>query len=144
MTTTFSPKRPYFLRALHEWLTDNELTPYLMVDSTHEGLQAPIEYAQDGKLVLNIGYIATKDLMIDNDYISFSARFGGVSQEIWIPMASVIGIFAKEDQKQALFFDPNEYANVVNSAVKEDKPKTKTTTNKSTTNKSKPTLKIIK
>lgn len=146
MMTTFSPKRPYFLRALHEWLTDNELTPYLMVDSTHEGLQAPIEYAQDGKLVLNIGYIATKDLMIDNDYISFSARFGGVSQEIWVPMASVIGIFAKEDQAHALFFDPKEYANVAsfNATVKEDKPKAKTTTNKATTNKPKPTLKIIK
>lgn len=104
-----SPKRPYFIRALHEWLTDNEFTPYLLVDISHDELVAPTQYAQDGKLVLNASYTATKDLHIGDDAISFSARFGGVSEDLWLPMASVMGIFAKEDQSHALFFDPSEY-----------------------------------
>ncbi|OOR91080.1 ClpXP protease specificity-enhancing factor [Moraxella caviae] len=107
-----TPTRPYFIRALHEWLEDNDLTAYLMVDATHPDLHAPTEYAQDGRLVLAASYQATKDLHIDNDAISFAARFNGVSQDIWIPMAAVLGIYAKEDPSRALFFDPSEYADV--------------------------------
>lgn len=107
--SNLSPKRPYFIRALHEWLTDNDFTPYLLVDISHSELVAPTQYAQDGRLVLNASYTATKDLHIDDDAISFSARFGGVSEDLWLPMASVMGIFAKEDQSHALFFDPSEY-----------------------------------
>lgn len=103
------PKRPYFIRALHEWLSDNNFTPYLMVDATHSDLIAPLEYAQDGRLVLSISYAATKDLFIDNDGISFAARFGGVSRDIFVPMPAVMGLFAKEAQEHALFFDPSEY-----------------------------------
>lgn len=107
--SNLSPKRPYFIRALHEWLTDNDFTPYLLVDISHSELVAPTQYAQDGRLVLNASYTATKDLHIGDDAISFSARFGGVSEDLWLPMASVMGIFAKEDQSHALFFDPSEY-----------------------------------
>lgn len=113
--TSETPKRPYFVRAMHEWLTDNDFTPYLVVDTNYEGVVAPFEYAQNGQLVLSISYTATKDLYIDNDALSFSARFGGVSQDLWIPMGAVLGIFAKEDQTQGLFFDPQEYANVPKS-----------------------------
>lgn len=133
--TTFSPKRPYFIRAMHEWLNDNELTPYLMVDAAHPDLVAPIEYAQDGRLVLNASYTATHNLHIDNDAISFSARFGGVSQDLWLPMAAVLGIFAKEEQSHALFFDPNEYKDVDTTHS--------TTDNKDPSQKANP-LKIIK
>lgn len=75
---TSNPKRPYFIRAMHEWLSDNSYTPYLMVDTNIPNLLAPTEYAQDGKLVLAISYQATHNLLIDNDSISFAARFGGV------------------------------------------------------------------
>lgn len=104
-----SPKRPYFVRAMHEWLTDNGFTPYLMVDISTDGVHAPTQYAQEGRLVLAISYQATKDLFMDNDCISFSARFGGVSEDVWIPMQAVVGIYAKEDSSHALFFDPSEY-----------------------------------
>lgn len=114
-TTLINPKRPYFVRAMHEWLSDNDFTPYLVVDVNYDGLVAPTEYAQNGQLVLSISYAATKDLYIDNDALSFSARFGGVSQDLWIPMGAVLGIFAKEDQSEGLFFDPQEYANVPKS-----------------------------
>lgn len=117
------PKRPYFLRALHEWLSDNEFTPYVMIDATYEGVMAPLEYAQDGKLVLSLSYTATKDLVIDNDGIYFLARFGGVSQSVSLPMASVLGIYAKEDQSHAVFFDPSEYPAVLSGDNKPKKPK---------------------
>lgn len=104
-----SPKRPYFVRAMHEWLTDNGFTPYLMIDTTHEQVIAPKGYDQDGRLVLAISYQATKDLFMDNHAISFASRFGGVSHNIWVPMQAVIGIYAKEDSSQAFFFDPSEY-----------------------------------
>lgn len=104
-----SPKRPYFVRAMHEWLTDHNFTPYLMVDIHTHGVHAPTQYAQEGRLVLAISYQATKDLFMDNTAISFSARFGGVSEDVWIPMQAVIGIYAKEDSNHGLFFDPNEY-----------------------------------
>ncbi|MDO4250911.1 MAG: ClpXP protease specificity-enhancing factor [Moraxella sp.] len=136
MTT---PKRPYFLRALHEWLTDNEFTPYLMVDATHTDVVAPLEYAQEGRLVLAISYQATHELLIDNDAISFKGRFGGVSQEVWIPMAAVMGVYAKEDTTHALFFDPSEYANVSQTTKKDS-----TSLEKNASTPKKSGLKILK
>lgn len=105
----YTPKRPYFLRAAHQWLTDNDLTPYLVVDVNHPHLVAPTEYAQNGTLTLNISYSATHNLVIEDDCLHFSARFGGVSKDLWIPMAAVWVIFAKEDPEQIFHFDPEEY-----------------------------------
>lgn len=105
-----SPKRPYLVRAMHEWLSDNGFTPYLMVDSTNPNIIAPLQYAQENRLVLAISYQATKDLFIDNQGISFNARFGGVAQDVYIPMQAVLGIYAKEDHTEGFFFDPSEYA----------------------------------
>lgn len=107
----YSPQRPYLLRAFHEWLSDNDLTPYLVVDTNHPNLVAPTQYAQNGTLTLSISHAATHNLLIDNEFLSFSARFGGVSQDLWIPMAAVLAIFAKEDTSQMLGFDGSEYAN---------------------------------
>ena len=104
-----TPKRPYFVRAMHEWLSDNSFTPYLLVDATYPQPLAPSEYAREGKLVLAISYQATNNLMIDNDALSFQGRFGGVSKDIWIPMQAVEGIYAKEDPNEGFFFDPSEY-----------------------------------
>ena len=105
-----SPTRPYMIRAIYEWIEDNYLTPYLMVDATMEGVQVPTEYVQEGRIVLNIASRATGNMTMDNDYVGFSARFGGVSRDIWVPVQAVIGIYAKENS-QGMFFDPNEYDN---------------------------------
>lgn len=115
----FNPKRPYFIRAMHEWIEDNGLTTYIMVDTSSKNLIAPIQYAQEGRLVLAISYQATKDLMIDNTAISFSGRFGGIAQDVWVPISAVLGIYAKEEPEHGLFFDPNEY-----EGVDEDAPPT--------------------
>ena len=109
-TTSISPTRPYMVRAIYQWIEDNELTPYLMVDATADNLQIPVEHVQDGRIVLNIASRATGNMSMENDYINFSARFGGVSQEIWVPLIAVLGIYAKENS-QGMFFDPNEYDN---------------------------------
>lgn len=109
-TTSITPTRPYMVRALYQWIEDNALTPYLMVDATAEDVQIPREHVQDGRIVLNIASRATGNMSMENDYINFSARFGGVSQEIWVPLTAVMGIYAKENS-QGMFFDPNEYEN---------------------------------
>jgi len=127
-TTSLTPTRPYMVRALYQWIEDNALTPYLMVDATAKNVQVPTEHVQDGRIVLNIASRATGNMRIDNDYIQFSARFGGVSQEIWVPLTAVMGIYAKENS-QGMFFDPNEYDNYVPeeqyTTPKADKPKPK-------------------
>ncbi|MGP9543573.1 MULTISPECIES: ClpXP protease specificity-enhancing factor [unclassified Psychrobacter] len=109
-TTSITPTRPYMVRALYQWIEDNALTPYLMVDATADNVQIPTEHVQDGRIVLNIASRATGNMSMENDYIHFSARFGGVSQEIWVPLTAVMGIYAKENS-QGMFFDPKEYDN---------------------------------
>ena len=109
-TTSITPTRPYMVRALYQWIEDNALTPYLMVDATAENVQIPTEHVQDGRIVLNIASRATGNMSMENDYIHFSARFSGVSQEIWVPLIAVMGIYAKENS-QGMFFDASEYEN---------------------------------
>ena len=111
-TTSITPTRPYMVRALYQWIEDNALTPYRMVDATADNVQVPKEHVQDGRIVLNIASRATGNMSMENDYIHFSARFGGVSQEIWVPLTAVMGIYAKENS-QGMFFDPNEYDDYV-------------------------------
>lgn len=105
-----TPTRPYMIRAIFEWLEDNLLTPYIMVDTSVPNVDVPTEHIQDDRIVLNIASQATGNLTIDNDYVHFNARFGGVSREIWVPIPAVMGIYAKENS-QGMFFDPSEYAN---------------------------------
>lgn len=103
MTST----RPYLLRAIHEWIIDNGLTPYLLVDATHDKVEVPQEYVNDGKIILNISPNAVNKLQLDNDWISFSARFSGRSVEIFIPVAATLAIYAKENGK-GMVFQPEE------------------------------------
>ncbi|HWT28833.1 MAG TPA: ClpXP protease specificity-enhancing factor, partial [Methylophilaceae bacterium] len=95
--------KPYLVRALHEWCMDNALTPHLLV-KVDGRTRVPLAYVKDGEIVLNLSYSATKGLNIENEAISFSARFGGVSQNLYIPMSAVRGIFARENG-QGMFFE---------------------------------------
>ena len=87
---------PYLIRALYEWCCDSGLTPYITV-KTDASTKVPIEYVKNGEIVLNIGADATRNLKIGNDLVQFSARFGGVSREISVPITAIAGIFAKEN-----------------------------------------------
>lgn len=100
--------RPYLVRALYEWITDNGLTPYLLVDAEREGLHAPLEYADNGKLVLNIAPRAVRDLNVGNDVITFSARFGGVARDVSVPIPAVLAIYARENGQGMLFTERDE------------------------------------
>ncbi|GAF54625.1 LOW QUALITY PROTEIN: stringent starvation protein B [Psychrobacter sp. JCM 18901] len=130
-TTSITPTRPYMVRALYQWIEDNALTPYLMVDATADNVQIPTEHVQDGRIVLNIASRATGNMSMENDYIHFSARFGGVSQEIWVPLTAVMGIYAKENSQGMFFskridnYQPEDDSAPMsnNSAIKTPKPK---------------------
>jgi stringent starvation protein B len=87
--------KPYLVRAICEWCADNGLTPYLAV-KVNAQTRVPAAYVKNGEIVLNISNSATRKLTIDNDWVQFSARFSGTSQEVAVPMAAVAGIFAKE------------------------------------------------
>ena len=88
---------PYLLRAINEWIVNNGCTPYLIVDAAVNDTCVPVEYVKDGQIVLNIAASAIRDLVIGDEHITFSGRFGGVPHEIYAPMAAVMGIVAKEN-----------------------------------------------
>jgi len=135
--------KPYMLRAMHEWCVDNNLTPHLIV-AVNNQTRVPMAYVKDGEIVLNINYGATKDLHIDNESVVFSARFGGVSQNIYIPMSAVKGIFARENG-QGMFFEADAEDVDVNAAT-ESALNTENETNDPSKkqNNKKPTLTIVK
>lgn len=91
-----TPSRPYLIRALNEWINDNHSTPYIVVDAGVQGVEVPQEYVSDGQIVLNVSMSAVKELAITNDAVSFSARFGGVPMQVYIPIVAVLAIYAKE------------------------------------------------
>jgi stringent starvation protein B len=88
--------RPYLLRALYEWIADNGMTPHLLVDATRPAVQVPMHAVKDGKIVLNIAERAVSHLEMGNDVIRFSARFGGVSHPVSVPVGAVLAIYARE------------------------------------------------
>ena len=100
------PTKPYLIRAIFEWCVDSGYTPYVSI-AVDANTRVPMEYVKNGEIVLNISYTATQHLKIDNDLITFSARFGGVSREIVVPIYAVIGIFSKESG-QGMFFQREE------------------------------------
>ena len=102
-----TPQKPYLVRAIHEWLLDNACTPYLLVNTKFEGVQVPVEYIKDHKIVLNISPDAVKDLTMDNEWISFSARFAGKPMDLFIPMQAVMAIYGKENN-EGMFFPDDE------------------------------------
>lgn len=104
-----TPTRPYMVKAMFEWLEDNHLTPYIMVDTTLPHVVVPTEFIQDNRIVLSIASRSTHQFHMDNEFINFQGRFGGVSKEIWVPFYAVMGIYAKESNHLGMFFDPNEY-----------------------------------
>ncbi len=108
--STISPTRPYLVRAIYEWINDNSFTPYLLINAEEKGVFVPQQYIKDGQIVLNIAPHAVHQLLMDNDAVGFSARFGGVPQQVYVPMRAIMGLYARENG-QGLFFDANEYAN---------------------------------
>ena len=91
--------RPYLVRAIYDWIIDNNLTPYLLVKADAPGLVAPQQYAQNGKLILNISPTAIQTLSLGNDSIEFSARFSGVAMSVRVPIDAVLAVYSRENGK---------------------------------------------
>ena len=121
--------KPYLVRALYEWILDNETTPYILVDTSSEQVQIPPGIATDGKVVLNLAPEAIQNLEMTNEYVAFSARFSGVAQDIYCPMTSLMAIYARENGEGMMF--PEEESEAEHDSPDDDKPKG-------------PTLKVIK
>jgi stringent starvation protein B len=137
----FTSTKPYMVRAIHEWCMDNGCTPHLLV-AVDSHTRVPVAYVKNGEIVLNVNYTATKDLLIDNEAISFSARFGGVSQNLYVPMHAVKGIFARENG-QGMFFDIED-ASVFAGKNKASDGQVEASEDKNAIKNKKPTLTIVK
>lgn len=89
--------RPYLIRAIYEWAQDNNLTPHILVDTSEDNVSVPVEFIEDDKIILNIAASAVANLSLDDDYISFNARFAGVAREIFVPVSAVRAVYAREN-----------------------------------------------
>lgn len=120
MASEPSSTKPYFLRAMYEWCLDNGFTPHLVV-AVNSHTRVPQGYVKDGEIVLNINFSATKDLLIGNEAVTFSARFGGNPFDIYVPVDAVRGIFARETG-QGMFFEVDEATSAPMGSVPEGPP----------------------
>lgn len=103
MSASTTSQRPYLLRAMHEWMTDNGHTPHLVVDAVAPGVIVPGQHVTDGRIILNVSYAAVRDLELGNEDISFEARFSGVPQRLFVPVGAVLGIYARETGRGMIF-----------------------------------------
>lgn len=88
---------------MHEWITDSDQTPHIVVDATVPGVEVPLQYVQAGKIILNVSLSATSNLSLGNDAIAFRARFGAVTHQVLVPIAAVLGIYARETGQGMIF-----------------------------------------
>lgn len=115
--------KPYFIRAIYDWLVDNDLTPYLLVNAQFPGVEVPQEHVSGGRIVLNVSPTACRGLHMENDRIVFSARFSGQVTQIFVDPAAVLAIYAKENGRGMEFGE--EYDNIPTkptAAIESSKP----------------------
>ncbi len=132
MTST----RPYLIRAIYEWIEDNSMTPHILVDADQPGVMVPKQHVREGQIILNVDPAAVRDLRLGNDWIEFSARFGGVARSVQIPVAAVLAIYARENG-QGMAFAEEKTEDDPPPPSADDQPPAKPP-------RGKPTLKIVK
>ena len=97
------PRRPYLLRAMHEWISDSGYTPHVIVDAVQPGVEVPAAYVKEGKIVLNLSTAATQRLQLRNESVQFDARFAGIVHHVKVPMQAILGIYARETGEGMIF-----------------------------------------
>lgn len=103
---SMTSSRPYMIRALYEWIVDNQSTPYLLVDAHGDGVSVPLDFVnKDGQIILNISPSAVRSLEVTNQHVSFNAKFSGIPTDIYVPCGSILGIYARENG-QGMIFEP--------------------------------------
>ncbi|MFT4885888.1 MAG: stringent starvation protein B [Pseudohongiellaceae bacterium] len=144
---TMSSSRPYLVRALYDWILENNCTPYILVNAIDDNVQVPLEHVKDGQIILNVSPSAVQALMIQDQALEFEGRFAGISKVVYVPMRAVMGIYAKENGQGMIFdaegslpkppnptgTDPSEKAKGISG---KDKP--------SSSESAKPTLRLVK
>lgn len=95
--------RPYLVRALYEWIVDNDCTPHMLVNAEYPAVRVPDGFASDGQIVLNISPNAVRNLHMDNEAVSFEGRFGGVAHSLYVPAGGILGIYARENGQGMVF-----------------------------------------
>lgn len=108
---------------MHEWMGDNGHTPHIVIDASVEGVTVPGEHVKDGKIILNISHSAAHNLKMANSAVSFRARFGGVPFDVWVPIASVLGIYAKETGQGMIFSQGTDRPEPPDDPQNEDGPR---------------------
>jgi Stringent starvation protein B len=98
-----TPSRPYIIRAIYEWIVDNDCTPHLLVNAHRQGVVVPQQYVSDGQIVLNVSPTAVVSLQMGNDTITFNGRFGGQPVDVYVPVAAILGIYARENGQGMVF-----------------------------------------
>jgi stringent starvation protein B len=101
--------RPYLLRAIYEWIVDNNLTPYLLVDAEHPHVVVPLEHVNNGKIVLNIAPAAVQNLDLAGEEVSFNARFSGKPMRVCVPVSSALAIYARENGRGMVFSEDEDH-----------------------------------
>ncbi len=138
---TMTSSRPYIIRALYDWILENQCTPYVLVDAFGKGVEVPQEHVKDGQIVLNISPTAVQSISIANEAVEFDGRFGGIPKKVVVPIRSVLGIYAKENG-QGMMFESEEPSDPT------DPPKERDNNTKEglsgTRRANKPSLKIVK
>lgn len=119
--TAITSSKPYLVRAIYEWILDNNLTPFIAVDTTIPEVFVPKKFIKDDKIVLNIAPIATHNLRIGNDALEFQARFSGISHDIYVPIAAIMAIYASENNQGMMF--PKEESSPQTTPAGKPKPK---------------------
>ena len=104
---TMNSSRPYIIRALYDWILENECTPYILVDAFGEGVEVPQDHVKDGQIILNISPKAVQSVSISNDAVEFNGRFGGIPKRVLVPIKYILGIYAKENG-QGMIFESDE------------------------------------
>ena len=113
--------RPYLVRAMYQWITDNGMTPHLLVDVSIEGVHVPAEHVQNGKIILNIAPMAVTGLVLGDAEITFNARFSGKPMELYIPIDAVLAVYAKENG-QGMMFSEDDGASTAPDDESDSKP----------------------
>jgi stringent starvation protein B len=135
--TPVRSRRPYLLRAMHEWISDSNQTPHVVVDASMEGVEVPRQYVQGGKIILNVSSNATSMLSLGNEVVRFRARFGAATYDVSVPIAAVLGIYARETGQGMIFSEAD-------TPPQPPAPPSEPTPVPPDTKRTKPTLKVIK
>jgi stringent starvation protein B len=135
-------RRPYLLRAMHEWISDSAQTPHIVVDATLQGVEVPRQYIQGGKIILNVSNHATSGLVLGNDVVRFRARFGATTYDVSVPIVAVLGIYARETGQGMIFSDADAPPP---QPPESPQPPAEGASNSTTdVKRGKPTLKVVK